>query len=173
LLTPEAVSYSAGVVRAAAAAAGRDPAQIRVIANVIVAADLPPDEEAAVVGGRAVTYLQSTTLGPVLAKTNGWDASLLERIRSHPTIAGHARGIVSQALLRPQLVEASRAIPQEWLRTGAASGSAAEVAARLCTYLAAGADEILLHGSTADQMKPLTKALQTVLPKHFAAQPKT
>jgi probable F420-dependent oxidoreductase len=165
LLTPEAVGRSAAAVRAAAAAAGRDPARIRVVANVIVAADLVPEEEEAVVGGRAVTYLQSKTLGPLLAEINGWDKSPLERLRSHSTIAGHANGIVSQVMLRSQLVEASRALPQEWLRTGTAAGSALNVAQRLCTYLEAGADEILLHGSTGDQMKPLTTALQDVLPK--------
>jgi 5,10-methylenetetrahydromethanopterin reductase len=170
LLTPEAVGRSAAAVRAAAVAAGRDPAQIRIVANVIVAADLPREEEEAVVGGRAVTYLQSKTLGPLLAETNGWDKSPLERLRAHPTIAGHANGIVSQVMLRSQLVEASRALPLQWLRTGTAAGSASDVAKRLCGYLAAGADEILLHGSTGDQLKPLTAALQTVLPGHFAAR---
>jgi probable F420-dependent oxidoreductase len=170
VLTPEAVGRSAAIVRKAAAAAGRDPSRIRVIANVIVAPDLPPKEEDAVVGGRAVTYLQSKILGPLLAETNGWDKSVLERLRAHASLAKHANGIVSEVLQRSQLVEASRTLPDEWLRTGTAAGSAREVAQRLCTYLAAGADEILLHGSTPDQMTGLAAALRDALPRHFAAQ---
>jgi 5,10-methylenetetrahydromethanopterin reductase len=169
LLTPEAVGRSASAARAAAVAAGKAPTSIRVIANVIVAPDLPPDEEEAVVGGRAVTYLQSKTLGPLLAATNGWDPKVLDRLRAHPTIARHSSGIVSQVMLRPQLVEASRVLPAEWLQQGTAAGTSTRVAARLCEYLAAGADEILLHGSTGDQMKSLTLALKEILPRHFAS----
>jgi probable F420-dependent oxidoreductase len=168
LLTVDAVARSAKVVRDAAEAAGRDPASVRVIANVIVAPDLSRDEEDAVVAGRAVTYLQSTFLGPVLAEINRWDPAELEKLRSHPTIAAHKAGIVSQAMTRDQLVEAGRSLPEEWLRTGAVAGAASFCADCLCDYLTHGVDEILLHGSPPGAMAGLTQALRGALPIRLA-----
>lgn len=167
MLTVEAVARSAKVVRDAAEAAGRDPAAVRVIANVIVAPDLPRDEEDAVVAGRAVTYLQSAFIGPILAELNGWDPAELERLRSHPTIVAHKAGIISQALTRDQLVEAGRSLPEEWLRTGAVAGAADFCAGRLSDYLTQGADEILLHGSPPAAMGGLARALRAELPRRL------
>jgi len=162
-LTPEAVGRSATAVRAAAEKAGRDPASVRIVANVVVAPDLPRDEEDAIVAGRAVTYLQSAFIGPILAELNNWDPAELARLREHPSIASHTGGIVSQKMTREQLVEAGLTLPKEWLQTGAVAGSAEACAHRLCDYLAAGADEILLHGSPPGAMGGLTKALGPLL----------
>lgn len=163
-LTPDAVGRSAVAVRSAAEKAGRDPASVRIVANVVVAPDLPRDEEDAIVAGRAVTYLQSAFIGPILADLNRWDRAELARLRAHPSIAAHAAGIVSQKMTREQLVEAGLTLPREWLETGAVAGSAEVCAQRLGAYLAAGADEILLHGSPPGLMGGLTKALARLLP---------
>lgn len=160
MLTAEGVARCAGAVREAAERAGRDPAAVRVIANVIVAPDLAQDEEDAIVAGRAVTYLQSTVIGPMLTTLNGWDPAELERLRAHPSIAKHKNAIVSQAMTRAQLIEAGRSLPQEWLSTGAVAGSGTYCAGRLRDYLAAGADEILLHGSPPGAMHGLAEALR-------------
>jgi 5,10-methylenetetrahydromethanopterin reductase len=56
---------------------------------------------------------------------------------------------------RDQLAEVSRLLPREWLETGAAVGSAATCARRLRAYLDAGADELVLHGSTPELLGPL------------------
>ncbi|ALR20404.1 TIGR03857 family LLM class F420-dependent oxidoreductase [Sphingobium baderi] len=168
LLTTQAVARSAAIVRDAAREAGRDPAAVRVVANVVVAPDLPKDEEAAVIGGRAVTYLQSKAMGPLLAGVNGWDIGAVENLRSHPSIARFAGRSISEELMRNELVEASQAIPAEWLDQGTAAGTAVHVAGRLCEYLAAGADEILLHGSTPDRLGGLVPALSEMLPACMA-----
>jgi 5,10-methylenetetrahydromethanopterin reductase len=160
MLTTQGVARCAATVREAAEQAGRDPASVRIIANVIVAADLPQDEEDAIVAGRAVTYLQSTVIGPMLTAINGWDPAELDKLRAHSTIAEHTGGIVSQAMTRDQLAEAGRSLPDEWLSTGAAAGTAAQCAQRLHEYLEAGADEILLHGSAPGSMGGLTEALR-------------
>ena len=68
-----------------------------------------------------------------------------------------------QAFTREQLVEVSRVLPQEWLDDGAAVGTAAQCAAKLRTFLDAGADEILLHGSSPAAMGPLTAELRKIL----------
>ncbi|MDB5687664.1 MAG: class F420-dependent oxidoreductase, partial [Rhizorhabdus sp.] len=167
MLTTEGVAQSAAAVRAAAERAGRDPAAIRVIANVIVASDLPRDEEDAIIAGRAVTYLQSTVIGPMITQINGWDPAELEKLRAHPSIARHKDKIVSQAMTREQLIEAGRSLPAEWLEQGAVAGTGAVCAEKLCDYLAAGADEILLHGSPPGSMGSLTEALRAALPRRL------
>jgi len=159
LLTVDAVARSAAACRKAAATAGKDPAHFRVVANVIVAPDLSAEKEAAVVGGRAVTYLQAA-LGDIIAQVNQWDSAPLARLRSYEKFASLDSGIASRHMTREQLVEASQLLPPEWLEHGVAAGSAAQCADRLCSYLQAGADEILLHGAAPSEMTALMSALR-------------
>lgn len=153
-LTPDAVRRSVAIVRDAAAAAGRSRDSVRVYATVVVASGLEPEEEAAVVGGRAVTYYQIPTFGEQLAKVNGWDVAELEVLRSHPLLAG-VRGAADSVRTRAELTEVSRALPAEWIRGASALGSASECHAMFERYREAGADELVLHGSTPDQLGPV------------------
>jgi 5,10-methylenetetrahydromethanopterin reductase len=148
-LTAEAVGRSAEIVRRAAEEAGRDPASVRVCATVVTAPDLAPEEEAAVVGGRAVTYFQIPSFGELLAGVNGWDTGPLDRLRAAPQLAG-LRGAADNVFTRDQLTDVSKLLPPEWLETGAAMGTAAVCAARMAEYLDAGADELVLHGTTPE-----------------------
>ncbi|CAN5150303.1 TIGR03857 family LLM class F420-dependent oxidoreductase [soil metagenome] len=150
-LTPEAVGRSVVTVRSAAAAAGRDPASVRVYATVVTASGLPREEEAAVVGARAVTYYQIPGFGEQLAKVNGWDLRDLDRLRSHPTLAG-ITGAADSVRTRAELVDAAAAVPEGWITEAAALGSRIDCLAALDRYAAAGADELVLHGSTPDQL---------------------
>jgi 5,10-methylenetetrahydromethanopterin reductase len=152
-LTAASVGRSAKVVRDAAVAAGRDPGDVRIYATVVVAPDLTPEEEGAVVGGRAVTYFQIPSFGEQLAGANGWDLSALDRLRSHPQLEG-LRGSADNVFTRDKLTEVSRLLPPEWLEEGAAVGSAGTCARRLHEYLDAGADELVLHGSTPELLGP-------------------
>jgi probable F420-dependent oxidoreductase len=156
-LTPEAVRRSAHVARTAAAAAGRDPDSFRVVATVPTACELPADEEAAVIGGRAVTYFQIAGFGEQLATVNGWDPAPLRRLREHPQLVG-VRGAADAVRTRDQLTEAATALPPEWLDSAAAVGSPAQCAVRLGEYRAAGADELILHGSTPQQLGAVVTA---------------
>jgi 5,10-methylenetetrahydromethanopterin reductase len=155
-LTAETVGRSATVVRQAADAAGRDPSDVRVYATVVVAPDLTEAEEEAVVGGRAVTYFQIPTFGDLLADTNGWDRTKLEGLRSHPKLA-NLRGSADNVFTRAELTEVSRLLPRDWLEAGAAIGTASECAGRVWEYLDAGADELVLHGSTPELLGPLVQ----------------
>jgi class 3 adenylate cyclase len=58
---------------------------------------------------------------------------------------------------RTRSVEAVSLLLDDWISTGAAIGSAAQVAARLREYRAAGADQIVLHGTTTDGLGALLK----------------
>jgi probable F420-dependent oxidoreductase len=153
-LTPEAVGRSADRVRASAAAAGRDPDALRVCATVVVAPDLDADEETEVVAGRAVTYFQIPGFGELLASVNGWDPAPLEHLRAHPQLAG-LRGSADGAFTRDQLADVASRLPVGWLESAAVAGTADSCATRLRTFLVAGADELVLHGTTPDRLGPM------------------
>jgi probable F420-dependent oxidoreductase len=164
LLTPDTVSKMAAIVHESAEKAGRDPASVRIIANVIAAPDLSADDEEAIVGGRAVTYLHTPGYGESLVKANGWDQKGLEKLRAHPTFSQLKDEMADQAFTRQQLVESSRALPREWLASSVASGSADQCADQLKTFIDAGADEIILHGSAPAQFEKLVGSLKRHYP---------
>ena len=164
-ITCEGVRNSTRIVREAAEKAGRDPDSVRIYHNIIVAPDLDRDEEEAVVGGRAITYFQIPKFGEMICEMNGWDTAVLEKIRSHPKLANLGNKTADQAYTREQLVDVSRDLPADWIEEGAAIGSAARCASRLCDFMDAGADEILLHGSSPYKMGPLTDELRKILPE--------
>jgi probable F420-dependent oxidoreductase len=157
-LTPDAVARSVATVRASATGAGRDPASVRVYATVVTASGLPPEEEAAVVGGRAVTYFQIPGFGEQLATANGWDAAPLARLRAHSQVSG-VKGAADFVRTRGQLTDAAAVLPAQWLASAAAVGSPDACVARFRDYFAAGADELVLHGSTPDQLPAVITAL--------------
>ncbi len=154
LLTIEAVARSVARIRSAAEAAGRDPSSVTIHATVIVAADRDPSE---LVGARGLGYLLMRGLGDALASVNGWDRAALVAARDHPRFAGLDYAAVKQ-VSAADLVVVSRDVPAHWFTEGAAIGSATECAARLDEYLAAGADGILLHGSTAPELAAVVEA---------------
>jgi 5,10-methylenetetrahydromethanopterin reductase len=157
-LSPAAVRHSVAVVRDAERDAGRVPGSVRVYATVVVACDLPAQEVSAVVGGRAVTYYQVPGLGEQLVAANGWESEPLQRLRSHPQLAA-IRGSADSVLTREELVEVASVLPEDWVAGAAAVGSAASCHETFERYREAGADELVLHGSTPDQLGPLLGAI--------------
>ncbi|MDV3124590.1 TIGR03857 family LLM class F420-dependent oxidoreductase [Mycobacterium sp. 21AC1] len=153
-LTPAAVARSVRVVREAERSAGRPAGSVRVYATVVVACDLSDAEELEVVGARAVTYYQIPGFGERLSAVNEWDLEPLERLRSHPLLAG-TRGSADSVLTREQLVAVASVLPREWIDEAAAVGSAGNCHEVFERYREAGADELVLHGSTPDQLGPL------------------
>ena len=160
LLTPEAVARSVGRVRDAATTAGRDPATIAVHATVVVAADCGEAETEEIVGARSLGYLLMPGLGDALVAANGWDVDALAAVRAHPRFAGLDYGAVKR-VPTGDLGEVSHTLPGRWRTDAAATGTAAACAARLGDYLAAGADGVLLHGSTIDALAGVVDACTT------------
>ncbi|KJS07725.1 MAG: hypothetical protein VR73_08125 [Gammaproteobacteria bacterium BRH_c0] len=160
-LTPHGVRRSAAIVRKAAEEAGRDPASVKIIAAVVVAPDLSPEETKAAIYVRAATYFVHKEMAMPILLANEWDPQQLE-----PILATGLEDLemqqVSLDVLRSKMAEASALIPPHWISEGASEGSAAKVAARLREYRAAGADEILLHGATADKLEGLVSAYRTL-----------
>jgi 5,10-methylenetetrahydromethanopterin reductase len=161
-LTTAAVTRSVERVRAAALAAGRDPLSVRTYYPVVVAADLPPEEEASRVRARAVTYFQSDPLGPAIVAANDWSSEPLGRLRNHPLVVALAGSYADFGLTKQEQAEVGSTIPDEWLHDGAAVGSTEQCAARLHEYLDAGADELIIHGSTPDMLGPVVDAFQRI-----------
>src|SRR6202041_1528523 len=109
-------------------------------------------------GGRAVTYFQIPGFGEQLADANGWDTAPLARLRAHPEMSG-VKGAADFVRTRDQLTNAATVLPAEWLASAAAVGSPDECVARFRDYFTAGADELVLHGSTPDQLPAGVAAL--------------
>ena len=157
-LTPAAVARSTAVLKQAAVAAGRDPASLRCYATVVIAPDRAPGDEALAVGARAAGYFQLPGLGDALAAANGWDPAALARYRSHPVLAALGARPADKALSRDELIAISATMPPDWLPSSSVVGPAGVCAARLREYLDAGADELVLHGTTAPHLGPVVAA---------------
>jgi probable F420-dependent oxidoreductase len=154
-LTPEAVGRSVAVIREAAVAAGRDPAALRTYAAVVVAPDRSEGDTELAVHARAAGYFHVEGLGDALVAANEWDPDDLARYRDHPTLRALGEQQADKALPRPELVTLAHTLPDGWLASSSAMGTAAECARRLHEYLDAGADELVLHGTTAEHLGAL------------------
>jgi alkanesulfonate monooxygenase SsuD/methylene tetrahydromethanopterin reductase-like flavin-dependent oxidoreductase (luciferase family) len=152
------VARSVQTVRAAAAAAGRDPAAIRAYAAVVVAPDRSPEDTALAVNARGAGYFHVAGLGDALVGANQWDPAELSRYRANPTLVALGDLQADKALSRAELVEVSHSLPDNWLASASATGSSAQCAARLAEYLDAGADELVLHGTTAEHLGALVQS---------------
>ena len=67
---------------------------------------------------------------------------------------------VQKLMLGAVAVLAASLLPPDWLTTGAAVGSVEHCVERLSEYIEAGADRILLHGTTPEQQGPLVTAMR-------------
>jgi probable F420-dependent oxidoreductase len=159
------VAAARATVRQAAEHAGRDPDGVRIVAQVVTAPDLADQEIDHVVRARIASYLFHRGFGELIVDANGWDMGPVEAFRAaaHEATGGdRAPGATPSG--RARLVEPSRILPEQWLSESAAIGTAAECATILHRFLDAGADEIVVHGTTADRLGPTVEAFLTARP---------
>jgi 5,10-methylenetetrahydromethanopterin reductase len=161
-LSPEGLRKSAEVVKRAAEQAGRNPDDVKICAAVVVAPDLSEEETDAVVRGRAVTYFSVRSIGELMIRFNGWDMSPMERLTTDERFANLELKGKSHEEYQAIKAEATALIPELWLSEGAAVGSPASVAKKLLEYREAGADEIILHGTTPDRVGGIVKAYEAL-----------
>jgi probable F420-dependent oxidoreductase len=154
-LTPDAVRAAVERIRNACADRGRDPASLHICHPIVVANDLDDFTTRAYAHARAVTYLEWIGHGEALTGANGWDQSVLTKIREHKQLAGKS---ADQDFHRAELMEPSRLVPDEWMQEGCAIGSVEHCVARLQEYRDAGADEIAIYASTPEENERLVKA---------------
>ena len=157
-LTPEGVSRSVAIVRKAAEEAGRDPGTVKIYAEVVVAPDATQAEILSAVKIRAITYFTIRDLGSQLVAMNQWDGAPMERLLADPRLLNIEGQKGTHQELRERMKQAVSILPQQWMEEGAATGRAQTVAKRLLDYRNAGADEIVLHGTTTDRLGSLVTA---------------
>ena len=158
-MTPKAVATKAKIVRDAAEQAGRDPASVKIYHQLVTAPDMSQDEIDEVIGARIGAYFAMPGSADLILASNGWDGSRLDAYRETlaRSVAAHESG--ERRLAGRQLyVEAGKHFPPEWIADSAAAGSPAECAEGIARFIDAGADEVILHGVTADRLEPTTTA---------------
>jgi probable F420-dependent oxidoreductase len=153
--TPETLQRSVATVKEAAEKAGRDPAAVRVWSCFATVGDhLPEELRLKKTVARLATYLQG--YGDLLVRTNGWDPAVLQRFRSDPVVTAVPGGIDHKATAA-QIEHIATLIPDEWLEP-AATGSAQQCVERVRQEFDHGADRVILHGATPDELEPVIAA---------------
>lgn len=154
-LTPAHLRHAVGVVKDAAAAAGRDPEDVRVWSCLVTVPDtMPESTRLQRTVGRLSNYLQY--FGDEFIRRNGWDPAQLERFLTDPLVRSFPGPIEGRASV-DQLRALSALMPPDWPST-VASGTAEECAERVSAELACGADHVILHGASAWDLEPIVAA---------------
>ncbi|PPI90570.1 TIGR03857 family LLM class F420-dependent oxidoreductase [Nocardia nova] len=156
--TPQTLQRCVTTVKTAAERAGRDPATVRVWSCLATVGDhLPEELRLKKTVARLATYLQG--YGDLLVRTNDWDPAVLQRFRADPIVQSVAGGIDSKAGVT-QIEHIAGLIPDEWL-AAAATGSPEQCARRIRDEFGYGADRVILHGATPDELAPILDAYRT------------
>jgi probable F420-dependent oxidoreductase len=157
-LTADGVRRSVEIARNAAREAGRDPSAVTVYATVVTVPDmLSAEQRTDILEARAISYFMHREIGLPIVSINGWDEAPLERLAARG-LARLEYGSGDPGEKRRVMAEAVSLLPADWLTTGAAVGSVARCIERFADYLEAGADQILVHGTTPDQQETLAAA---------------
>lgn len=157
--TPETVRRCVRTVKAAAERAGRDPDQVRVWSCFATVGDhLPEELRLKKTVARLATYLQG--YGDLLVRTNEWDPAVLQRFREDPVVTSIPGGIDHKAT-PAQIEHIATLIPDDWLQP-AATGPAARCAERVRREFDYGADAVIMHGATPDELAPVVAAYRDI-----------
>ena len=153
--TPETLQRCVKTVKSAAEKAGRDPDSVRVWSCFATVGDhLPEQLRLKKTVARLATYLQG--YGDLLVQTNNWDPAVLQRFREDPVVTSIAGGIDHKAT--PEQIEhIATLIPDEWLEPSA-TGSARQCVDRIRKEFEYGADAVIMHGATPDELEPIVTA---------------
>lgn len=153
--TDETLQRCVRTVKESAERAGRDPASVKVWSCYATIGDwLPDDVRLKKTVGRLATYLQA--YGDLLVRTNGWDPAVLARFRADPLVAGF-RGALDGKATTSELEHVATLIPDEWLAP-AGAGTPEQCATAVAGQLALGADGVVLHGASPDELRPIVDA---------------
>lgn len=152
----DGISKARSIVRDAAEKAGRDPDAVRIIHQVVTAPDCTDEQIDHRVRSRIAAYLTHPQFGNLMAEANAWDLAPIEAMRAE--VAKIAGASNETARGRETLIEPSRVLPQQWFEESSAIGTAAECAAKFHEFLDASVDEIVIHGTTAEDLEPTAQA---------------
>ncbi|MBJ7336170.1 TIGR03857 family LLM class F420-dependent oxidoreductase [Mycolicibacterium sp.] len=150
--TPETLQRSVKIVKEAAEKAGRDPDAVKVWSCFATVGDhLPEELRLKKTVARLATYLQG--YGDLLVHTNAWDPAVLQRFRDDPVVASVPGGIDHKATAE-QIEHIATLIPEEWLEPSA-TGTATQCVTRIRKEFDYGADAVIMHGATPDELEPI------------------
>jgi probable F420-dependent oxidoreductase len=153
--TPETLQRCVKMVKDAAEKAGRNPDSVRVWSCFATIGDhLPEQLRLKKTVGRLATYLQGYS--DLLVNTNGWDPVVLRRFREDPVVTSIS-GAIDHKATPEQIEHIATLIPDEWLEP-AATGSAQQCVDRVRQEFGYGADAVIMHGATPDELDPIIKA---------------
>lgn len=150
--TPETLQRCVKTVKDAAEQAGRDPDSVKVWSCFATVGDhLPEELRLKKTVARLATYLQG--YGDLLVQTNGWDPAVLARFRADSVVTSIPGGIDHKASAE-QIEHIATLLPDEWLEP-AATGSARQCVDRIRQEFAHGADALIMHGATPEELAPV------------------
>ena len=153
--TDETLQRCVATVRRSAERAGRDPESVTVWSCFATIGDhLPEPLRLNKTVGRLATYLQA--YGDLMVETNRWDPTVLARFRTDEMVAGF-RSAIDVDATTDQLEHIATLIPDEWLAPSA-TGSADECASAVRGQLDLGADAVIMHGASPDELAPIVDA---------------
>jgi probable F420-dependent oxidoreductase len=153
--TDDTLQRCVRTVKDAAERAGRDPASVTVwscFATIGDHLDEPARLKKTV--GRLATYLQA--YGDLMVETNRWDPAVLAAFRADELVAGF-RGAIDVSATTEQLEHIATLIPDEWLAPSA-TGTADRCAAAVRGQFDLGADAVIMHGASPDELAPVVDA---------------
>jgi probable F420-dependent oxidoreductase len=170
--TDETLARCVKTVKDSAEKAGRDPAKVRVWSCFATIGDhLPEPLRLKKTVGRMATYLQG--YGDLMVETNNWDPAILAAFRADPLVSTFAGAIDSKATTE-QLEHIATLLPDEWLAP-AATGSVEQCVDKIMGQFDLGADGVILHGASPDELAPILTAYAAQRPAdrfaHLAANP--
>ena len=153
--TDETLQRSVATVKQAAEEAGRDPDDVRVWSCFATVGDhIAEDLRLKKTVGRLATYLQG--YGDLMVETNRWDPAVLAAFRADPVV-GSVPGAIDQLATTDQLAHIATLLPDEWLAP-AATGTPEQCATAVRRQMELGADAVILHGATPDELAPVVDA---------------
>lgn len=153
--TSETLQRAVKIVKDAAEQAGRNPDDVKVWSCFAAVGDhLPEELRLKKTVARLATYLQG--YGDLLVSTNGWDPAVLQCFREDAVVASIPGGIDHKATAG-QIEHIATLIPDEWLEPSA-TGSARQCVERIRKEFEYGADALIMHGATPDELEPIVTA---------------
>jgi len=153
--TDETLQRCVATVKQAAERAGRDPDSVTVWSCFATIGDhLPEPLRLKKTVGRLATYLQA--YGDLMVETNRWGPAVLAGFRADEMVAGF-RSAIDVDATTDQLEHIATLIPDEWLAPSA-TGSADECASAVRGQLDLGADAVIMHGASPDELAPIVDA---------------
>jgi 5,10-methylenetetrahydromethanopterin reductase len=172
LWSAKAVREYAAIARQGAKDAGRDPAQFKVWTILMTACEVPEETMLQTIIRRINTYVLFPPVFDVICDANGWDKRVaadaraaLKRFDGAPKA-----GVMGDEHTTRELDDLRKVrpiYPESWIREGCAVGSASDCVPFIQERFDAGADGVLFHGTSPDDVAPLLAAWRKVRPASF------